>query len=562
MTDGKTVIEGIAGTTQDVELNVHQLLAHAADVHGDQEVVTYQSDGVHRYTYRDLYARVQNAANALVDLGIGPGEVVAIGTHSTYQAVELLYAVASIGATPHFLNPESEQHSTYLVDHITANAPMDFVFLHEGMVDAVDQLVSNPDEYAYVTYGPDGGTSVEHGRYVGDYESLLAAAAETYEWDPIDEDTCVVMMSSGGTTGKPKAIAHSHRSAWLIGHGLAWANTLGPQDNVFMFPPLHHGVGWFLWAAAPIAGAKLVLPGPDTPDNFQEIMLEEDITFSAGVAALVRKLVDTIQRRNAEGDDVDLDGTWFLFGGDNTPTKLLSDLDDLGATSLQMYGGAETELYFVQNIQVEPRPREADMSYEDFLAFRSETVGYPVPGAKIVAVDAEGNEVPRDGKTPGRACVGGPWVSGYWKLPEKSESARVDGLINLDDLVTIDDSGTVEYRDRAQDAVERGREMIPTPSVEDALSEHPHVSTVAVIGVAHEEHGEVPVAIVEPPSDLEPDEVDISLDSFLEDAVTSGKIKETWIPERVIAVEGIPRAHSGKMDKVALREEYGSLYAE
>lgn len=562
MPPGRTVIEGIEGTTQDRELNVHTLLKHAATVHGDSEVVTYTGDGVHRYTYRDMYARVESAANMLEDLGVGPGELVALGTHSTHRAIELLYAVASIGATPHFLNPESEQHSTYLVEHLTTHAEMDKVFLHEDMTDMVDELLPDPDDYDYVTFGPSGGATVEHGTDLGSYEALLAEADDEYDWTPIKEETAVVMMSSGGTTGKPKAIAHSHRSAWFVGHGLAWANSLGPQDNVFMFPPLHHGVGWFLWVTAPITGAKLVLPGPDTPENFQEIMIDEEITFSAGVAPLVRSLVDTIQDRRERGDEIDLDGTWFLFGGDSTPTQLLADLDDLGATSLQMYGGAETELYFVQNIQVEPRPTEAALSDEEYLAYRSEHVGYPVPGATIRAVDGDGNEVPRDGETPGRACVGAPWVSGYWKLPEKNASTDVDGLINLDDIITIDDSGTVTFRDRADDAVEKDSELIPTPSVEDALADHPDVSHVAVIGVAHDRHGEVPVAVVEPPSGVRPDDVSIDVEAFLADAVDAGRIRRSWLPERVIVVEEMPRAHSGKLDKVALREEYATLFAE
>jgi fatty-acyl-CoA synthase len=555
-----SIRKGISSTTKDMQLNVHHLLEHAAQAHKDQEVVTYRPNSVHRYTYEDMHDRAKQAANALEDMGVQAGDLVGIGTHSTHEAIELLYATASIGASPHFLNPESEQHSHYLVNHITKHGPMDYVFLHNDMADRPGELLPNPDEYSYVTYGEEERVAVDAGEYLGDYEDLLEDAEDEYEWPRIDEDTAVVMTSSGGTTGTPKAIAQSHRAAWLIGHGIARSHKLGPQSGILMFPPLHHGVGWFLWATAPIAGAKLVLPGPDTPANFQEIVLEEDITYTAGVAPLVRQLVDTIETRNEEGEDIDLEGTWFLFGGENTPTKLLRDLDDLGATSLQMYGGAETQLYFVQNIQVDPRLREAEMSQEEFLEYRSTTVGYPVPGAKIKAVDTDGNEVPRDGETIGRACVTAPWVSGYWHRPDKTAATDVDGYINLDDLITIDEYGNVKYRDRAQDAIEKDREMIPTPSVEDALSENEFVSTVAVIGVPHPEHGEESVAVVETAEGTSADDVDIDLEAALQDAVKSGKIQESWIPDQVIILDELPRAHSGKMDKVALREEYNDLY--
>lgn len=555
-----SIRKGITSTTKDMQLNIHHLLERAAEVHKDQEVVTYRKNGIHRYTYEDMRDRTKQAANALEDMGVEAGDLVGIGTHSTHEAIELLYATASIGASPHFLNPESEQHSTYLVNHITKHAPMEYVFLHEDMAEATDELLPEPDEYSYVTYGEEGGVPVEAGEYLGDYESLLEEADDEYEWPRIDEDTAVVMTSSGGTTGKPKAIAQSHRAAWLIGHGIARAHKLGPQSGILMFPPLHHGVGWFLWATAPIAGAKLVLPGPDTPANFQEIVLEEDISYTAGVAPLVRQLVDTIKTRNEEGEDIDLEDTWFLFGGENTPTTLLRDLDELGATSLQMYGGAETQLYFVQNIQVDPRPREAEMSQEEFLEYRSTTVGYPVPGAKIKAVDTDGNEVPRDGETLGRACVTGPWVSGYWNRPDKTAETDVDGYINLDDLVTIDEYGNVKYRDRAQDAIEKNGEMIPTPAVEDALSENEFVSTVAVIGVPHDDHGEESVAVVETAEGTPAEDVDVDPDAALQDAVAAEKIQENWIPDQVITVDELPRAHSGKMDKVALRDEYDDLY--
>jgi len=225
-----------------------------------------------------------------------------------------------------------------------------------------------------------------------------------------------------------------------------------------------------------------------------------------------------------------------------------------------MYGGAETELYFIQNLQVAPRQRESEMSEEEYLEYRSTTVGYPVPGAKIKPVDADGNEVPWDGETIGRACVSGPWVSGYWNLPDKNSETDVDGHINLDDLITIDEYGTVKYRDRAQDAIEKSGEMIPTPSVEDALSEHEAVSTVAVIGVPHPEHGEAPIAVVETPSNVDADGVEIDPNEALAAAVESGKINAAWVPEEVIPVQEMPRAHSGKMDKVTLREQYNDRF--
>lgn len=552
---------GIESTTADVQLNVIDFIEHAARAHGDQAVVTDMDDGRHQYTYAEMYERVQQAAHALENLGVGAGDAIAIYGYSTYRNVELLYAAGGIGATPFIVNVElPPSHQEFCISHVATHASLDYAFVDGEMIDDLQANAPDPESLEYIVTRPveDVDPEIEP---LGTYEELIADEPTTFDWPTVHEDTAAILGFTSGTTGKPKAITHSHRALWL--HNRAYVGTaqLDPQDTALMVPPLFHW-GWDMWGFAPAAGAKLVMPGSRYPDNLLDLLFEEGVTFSAGVSTLFRRVAEHAKERRKDDPDFSLDSFRVVFAGQTPPRDLLADLEDLGADTSQAYGYSESAggPEFVTNKHGDFRDRELAMDDEELFDYVSEVAGYPSLGVKLRILDVEtGEELPWDGDSPGEIAMKAPWcVNGYWKMPTRTAESRDGTFLCMGDFVSIDEHANVEVLDRVKDAVKSGGEWIPSPTIEELINEHEQVGESCVIAADHPEWGERPVVIVEPAEGLDPDEIDIDLENHLEPYVEDGTIESWWIPERVI-VDEIPLTATGKFNKKVLRDQYGDV---
>jgi len=555
------ITRGIEADTVDAHLNTRLFLQYAARAHADQTVVTELAEGTHRITYADLYDRVHQAANLLQDLGVESGDTIGIYGYSTSQNVELLYAAGAIGATPFILNMElPQEHREFCISHVDTHAPLDVMFVDGDHVSELDSTVPESVDIEYVVTRA-GETDRDSGiETLGGYDDLLVDYPPEYDWPTVHEDTAAIMGFTSGTTGKPKAIAHSHRALFLHNIGFMGNANLNPQDTILMAPPLFHW-GFQLWGAAPVAGAKLVMPGPGHPDNLVDMAFDEEVTFSVGVPSLFRRMLSAAKDR--ETGDFEFEDFRVIFAGQSPPRDLMLELETLGAESEQAYSYSEAAggLNFSMNVQGAPRDSELSLSESDFFNYKSRVAGYPVCGVDVKILDIEdGTELSWDGTSKGDIAIRAPWTIGeYWEMPERSAEARTaDGYLRMGDMVTIDERSNIVIKDRIKDAIKSGGEWIPSPSIEELLNDHDQVKRACVIAARHPEWSERPVAIVEPKEGVDPDSVDIDLDEFLAPHVEAGEIQEWWIPDRVV-VSDIPFTGTGKYDKTALREEYGDI---
>lgn len=555
MLDGTTV-SGIEGTTSEKQLNTRLLLEHAARSHGQQTVVTDTSDGIDVVTYEELWDRVKQAANVLQTLGVSAGDAVGLYGYSTRAYVELIYAISSIGATPFAINLElPPDHQQFCIDHVESNAPLETFFVDDILVSDLAEIVSF-DEFQSVVIGDRPEEDDVHPNH--SYDTLMADADPSYDFPEVDERTAAFLMFTSGTTGRPKAIAHTHRMAFLHCTGMVASKGLGPQDTYLMVPPLFHG-GWFLWGAAPASGSELVLPGKQYPENLPSLLLSEDVTFTAGVPTLFKRVVDIVEQRREQGEEISLNGTEIVFAGQAPPTQLLRDLEALGAMTTQLYGFAEVGPQFAYNVQNHLREQQRQLSEEELLEYKSRVAGYPVPGMDLKLLDEDGEELPWDGESIGELYARSPWGSNsYWKMPEATSEGRHGKHLSLGDLVRIDDDGNIDYQDRKKDMIKSGGEWIPSPLLEDLITEHPSVSEAAVFAAEHEEWMERPIAVVTLTESR--DEFEISdLETHLMEYVEDGEIEKWWIPEDMIVLDTIPKTSVGKYNKKVLRDEYGDV---
>ena len=174
----------------------------------------------------------------------------------------------------------------------------------------------------------------------------------------------------------------------------------------------------------------------------------------------------------------------------------------------------------------------------------------------VKAVDLRGNEVPRDGKTPGEILLRGPWVTGaYYDAPGSEAQFTEDGYWRSGDIGTLDPEGFLKITDRLKDVIKSGGEWISSVDLENAIIAHPSVLEAAVVGVPHAKWEERPLALVvlreSSAEKMNADEIRSHL----------SKTFAKWqLPDQVLFVKSIPKTSVGKYDKKVIREQYKDAY--
>lgn len=286
------------GLMQDWPLTTDKILGHAAAWYAGSEVVDRIGDGeIRRRTYRDLRSDAMRLSNAMIAHGIAPGDRVATLAMNGIDHLAIWYAVTGIGAVCHTLNPR------LLVDQIAwiVNHAEDRILFADasfaGIVDQVLPRCRSLQRVVLLDGAPDSSATHPNLSTFGQGYATEGA------WGGSDERTAAGLCYPSGTTGNPKGVLYSHRSNFL--HALTTIQpdvfNLGMRDSILAVVPMYHANAWALTFAAPLVGAKLVLPGArmDGASLF-DLMEREQITITAGVPtvwlSLLQYLEDTGQR--------------------------------------------------------------------------------------------------------------------------------------------------------------------------------------------------------------------------------------------------------------------------
>ncbi len=171
-------------------------------------------------------------------------------------------------------------------------------------------------------------------------------------------------------------------------------------------------------------------------------------------------------------------------------------------------------------------------------------------------IGQDGTEQPHDGHSTGEIVMRSPWLTqGYLDDEAGSAALWAGGWLHTGDIGTIDAHGFLNVTDRIKDVVKTGGEWVSSIQLEDIISEHPDVAEAAVIGVRDAHWGERPVAVVvvKPNHQADAD----ALRAHVMERVEQGVISKYAVPERVEFVEAIARTSVGKLDKKALRAQFG-----
>ena len=532
------------GLMQDRPLLISSLIEYAAQYHGSTEIVSRTVEGpIHRYDYAEARRRSMRLANALAALGIRAGDRVGTLAWNGYRHFELYFAVSGSGAVLHTINPRLfPEQIAYIANH----AEDRYLFVDLTFVPLLEDLAAELTSVEGIVVMTDQAhmpeTALENAIC---YERLMAEAVDGFEWPEFDENTASSLCYTSGTTGNPKGVLYSHRSTVLHSYAACMRDVvgLGADDVVMPVVPMFHANSWGIAYAAPMSGAKLVLPGARMDgESIHELLVSERVTVSAGVPTVWLML---LQYLRDSGKDLP-DFKRCVIGGSAAPRSMILAFEtEYDTTVLHAWGMTEMSPLGTVGTMT---PALRALPYEDQLDYK-EKQGRGVYGVEMKIVDDDGNELARDGEAFGHLMVRGPWIAqGYFK-DEGGGILDGDDWFDTGDVATLDASGFMHITDRAKDVIKSGGEWISSIDLENLAVGHPAVAEAAVIGVAHPKWDERPLLVVvrAPGAEIEGSEI---LD-FME-----GKIAKWWMPDDVVFVDELPHTATGKIQKVTLREMF------
>jgi len=535
------------GLMQDRPLLISSIIEHAVALHAGAEIVSRTVEGpLHRCTYGDIHRRAKQAANALAALGVAPGDRIATLAWNGYRHLELYYGVSGGGAVLHTINPRLfHEQIAYIVNH----AEDRYLFFDTTFAPLVEALAPElPSVRGFVAMTDRAHMPSLRVSNLICYEEWIEAASADYEWPVLDEQTASSLCYSSGTTGSPKGVLYSHRSTLLHTYAACMADSLAlsPDESVLLVVPMFHVNGWGMPYAAPMSGAKLVLPGPALDGkSVYALLKDERVTLALGVPTVWLML---LQHVDAEGLDPkrDLVLRRVVIGGSAAPRAMSEQFETkFGAFVVHAWGMTEmSPLGTICNLL--PKHRSYDLARRLDVQAKQ---GRAMFGVEMKITDDAGRELPRDGKAFGHLLVRGPWVTRGYFQGDGGAILDGEGFFDTGDVATIDPDGYMQITDRSKDVIKSGGEWISSIEIENAAVGHPAVAEAAVIGVPHPKWQERPLLIVVRKAGQE-----VTREDLL--GYLAGRVAKWWLPDDVVFVEEVPHTATGKLLKTRLREMF------
>ncbi|WP_346908707.1 long-chain-fatty-acid--CoA ligase [uncultured Roseibium sp.] len=537
--------QNMHGMMMNRPLRIADILTFAEDVHGSAEIVSATVEGgIHRYTYKDAALRARKLAQALLRLGVTPGQRIATLGWNGYRHFELYYGISGIGAVCHTINPRlSVEQMSYIVSHAEDRIlclDLTFVPLVEAILDHL------PKDLRFIIMTDRAHMPETKLPGALCYEELVEPETGGYEWPEFPEETASSLCYTSGTTGHPKGALYSHRSTVMhaLMAAVSFRACLQPGRRILPVVPLFHVNAWGLPYAAPLTGASIVFPGPHLDGASLYKLMDEQKVFSAwGVPTVWLGLLGEIRKhgRVPEGFGE------VIIGGSAAPRSMIEAFEDLNVSVCHAWGMTEMSPIGTQGSLAPPL---TDLPKEKQIDLKS-TQGRRTFGVDLKIVDANGERQPHDGVATGELFVrGNTVVSGYFNNQEASEAAfDAEGWFRTGDVASISPDGFLTITDRSKDLIKSGGEWISSIDLENMAIAHPDVANCAVIAVPHPKWDERPLLIVVPAEGATPDKEEIL-------AHLAKGLAKWQVPDDVIFVDTLPLTATGKVSKLTLRQIY------
>ena len=523
------------GGMQDWALRVTHLIDHAAREAGSREIVTRWGDGrVERTDWAGVAHDARRLAQALVGLGMQPGDRIATLAMNHHRHLTAWYGAIGMGGVIHTLNVRLfDEQLIYIINHAE-----DRVLLYDAqfapLVERLRPQLTSVEQF--IIFDHDDG-----------FPALIAGVDGDYQWATGDERSPCMLCYTSGTTGHPKGVLYEHRSTMLHAMAEIAPSVFDLSGRSVLLPivPMFHAASWGLPFAGAAAGVKFVFSAVNDPAVLHALMIDEGVTHSAGVPTVWLGLFQHLDMLADSGRAADLGKLRLVtIGGSAAPRAMIERLMRMGVTVGHAWGMTETSPIGTMGA---PPVGWEDMDFAAQVDVVSKQGRAPF-GVELRVVDDAGSPQPCDGLSSGRLQIRGPWVvKRYFKADE--DATEADQWFDTGDVAVMHPDRTMQITDRAKDVIKSGGEWISSVELENAAVGCPGVQEAAAIGVPHPKWDERPILLVirKPGATIEAEDVS----AYLADHVA-----KWWLPDEVLFVETLPHTATGKILKTTLRAEY------
>lgn len=486
--------------------------------------------GGREVTAGEVWDKAQRLASALWARGFRAGDVIAFQTPNWHEGAFIDVAACLLGLV---VCPIVTIYRDREVELILSDSRAKGIFIAESFrgYDFAAMLARLQPAlptlaHVWTVRGSTGG-----GR---DLQDLMADAPPLPALPPVSPDAVKLVLYTSGTTGRPKAVLHSHNS--LIRATLMCARHWGiaPGDTTLMPSPITHVTGFSHGLEMPFyGGTRCVLMEKWDAADAAAIIEREKVSFTIGATPFLQELMDVAEAKGLTLPSLRL----FPCGGAAVAPEIIYRVARVlpNCRAFRVYGSSEAPMI---------------------------TLGFCAPGQERLAAETDGEivdyevrVVDLEGRTlgtgqEGEICARGPALFlGYADPVHSAEAFDAEGFFRTGDIGYVTPDNAVVFTGRIKDLINRGGEKISAKEVEDLLHQHPGVMNAAVVAMPHARLGETVCAYVIP----KPGQVVTAADiTALLDA--AGVAKQKY-PERFIFVDDFPKTASGKVKKDLLRAD-------
>jgi fatty-acyl-CoA synthase len=512
----------------DTNQSIYEALSTAIGAYPDREALVM--DGT-RLTYRELGRQVEALSAGLSRIGIGQGDHVAIILPNSVEGFLVLFALTKIGATAVPLNIQlGALELRYILNEVDAAAVVTVaeVFGRPYLPMIQTLRPGLPKLRQVIVKGGDGD--------LGTFglETLLAPAeGEAIPLVAVSPDAVCSIFCTSGTTGFPKGVMHTHRSALAMCDALLRARGVSDLEVMLAPYPLFH-IGGIVILLPLFLGGKLVIMESFDPQRTLRTIARERVTCFAAVPIFFQAVL-----RVPGFDSFDLSSLRLVGGGGAAfPPDLVRAINTRFGEGLFWQGYGLTEAMWVSAATFDD-PEEKQLY----------TAGRPsLVQAEVKIVDDERRALP-PGMVGEVACRTTGMMKGYYNRPQETAEVLDDqGWLYTGDLGVVDEDGYLRLVDRKKDMIKRGAEAIFPAEIEVHLMTHPKIRMAAVVGVPSPIGGERIRAYVQAREGADLTEIEV-----LEHC--RGQIATYKIPQEVRFVSRLPLTATGKVQKFKLQEE-------
>lgn len=517
----------IINAVRESSMHMGRVIQRSVERNPNQTAVVDPDEGV-EYDYNDWNERVDQLVEGLEDLGVGPGDRVAVVMQPRVQAGTIYWAVQKIGAVfvPFNIRAAADE-LTFLVDNTDPD-----VIIYSGIGrEAIDGAHESFDSDINLVY-----IDEDIPTYASPYESVLAEDAEPHEPASVEPDATSIILHTSGTTGQPKGVPRTHTNTYTAAKAHAIQSQWVDGERTLGLMPIYHTMGIRSLVTTMILSGTWVAQRSFSPEQTADLIESEELTSLYLVPTVFHDLVKSEAIEGTDTSSVERLG----YAGTPMTKSVEAQVRNTFEPSVFVNHYGSTEVY--------------TYSVCSWIDEKSGSAGRAGINTRVRVVDAKRDEAVDPERTVDPGTLGEIIVDatspeafdGYLDRPEATEQAFVDDWYFTGDLGYRDEDGDLFVVGRVDDMIISGGENIYPVEVENVLDGHEEIDEVAVVGLEDERWNQVVTAFVTVPGSQPTglSELAERLDDYCRESSDLADFKR---PRKYVFVDEIVKSNVGKV---------------